>query len=132
MEKYYATDRIDRAVPIPDALDGVKRLKEMGFKLVVVTARTMAQRERSLIWVENHFPGGYVLVTQNCIVSMRYHLGVFETVVCTGQSQETTFADGHELITKLDKAAVRIQWESRMDVSNGIIIRSAGKSTQRS
>jgi len=57
VEHYYSTDRIDHALPIPDALDGVKRLKEMGFKLVVVTARTSKYRERSLTWVESHFPG---------------------------------------------------------------------------
>jgi len=88
VEEYYKTGRIDNALPIPDALDGVKRLKEMGFKLVVITARTIRERERSLVWVDRHFPG------------------IFETVICTGQSQETTFADGHELITKLTKADV--------------------------
>lgn len=57
MEEYYKSTRIDNALPIPDALDGVKRLKEMGFKLVVVTARTIRERERTLIWVDRHFPG---------------------------------------------------------------------------
>ena len=58
MREYYKTTRIDNAFPVPDALDGVKRLKEMGFKLVVVTARTIQERERSLFWVDRHFPGG--------------------------------------------------------------------------
>lgn len=56
MEQYYRTDRLDNALPLPDALDGVKRLKEMGFKLVVITARPNRERERSLLWVERHFP----------------------------------------------------------------------------
>ena len=57
VEEYYASNRIDNALPIPDALDGVKRLKEMGFKLVVITARTIRERERSLAWVDRYFPG---------------------------------------------------------------------------
>ena len=57
VEEYYKTNRLDNALPIPDALDGVKRLKEMGFKLVVITARTIREQERSLAWVDRHFPG---------------------------------------------------------------------------
>jgi len=57
VEEYFKSTRIDNALPIPGALDGVKRLKEMGFKLVVITARTIRQQERSLVWVDRHFPG---------------------------------------------------------------------------
>jgi len=57
VEEYYKSTRIDNALPILGALDGVKKLKEMGFKLVVVTARTIQHRERSLVWVDRHFPG---------------------------------------------------------------------------
>lgn len=41
--------------------------------------------------------------------TMRCFPGIFETVICTGQSQESTFAD--ELITKLTKADVRTKRE---------------------
>lgn len=88
VKEYYKTDRLDNALPISDALDGVRKLKEMGFKLVVITARPSHERERSLYWVDRHFPG------------------IFETVICTGQSQESTFADGHEIVTRLTKADV--------------------------
>jgi len=57
MDEYYKTTRIDNALPVPDALGGVKRLREMGFKIVVVTARTIQQLERSLVWTDLHFPG---------------------------------------------------------------------------
>lgn len=127
MLEYYETDRIDNALPVPDALEGVKRLKEMGFKLVVVTARTIRERERSLVWVDRHFPGGYLSSVQDRVVSTCHCPGIFETVVCTGQSQETTFADGHELITKLDKADVGTQRTSVTIISNSIIVRSASR-----
>ena len=78
----------------------------MGFKLVVVTARTIRERERSLVWVERHFPGGQTPSIQDCMIMTCRCPGIFETVICTGQSQETTFAFGHELITKLTKADV--------------------------
>jgi len=125
--EYYGTDRIDNAFPVPDALEGVKRLKEMGFKLVVVTARTIRERERSLDWTDRHFPGGYPSSIRDRVVSMCYCPGIFETVICTGQSQETTFAGGHELITRLNKADVGTQRISEAIVSNGVIARSASR-----
>ena len=79
----------------------------MGFKLVVITARPPHERERSLLWVDRHFPGRHKPSSQRCIITTRFPPGLFETVICTGQSQEGTFADGHELITKLTKADVR-------------------------
>lgn len=125
MLEYYKTDRIDNALPIPDALEGIKRLKEMGFKLVVVTARTIRERERSLAWVDRNFPGGYSSSIRDRVVSTCHCPGIFETVICTGQSQETTFADGHELITKLNKADVGTQGKSVNIISNSVIARSA-------
>ena len=108
MKEYYETNRIDNALPIPDALDGVKKLKEMGFKLVVITARPHHERERSLLWVDNHFPGRHGSPSsQRCTITTCCPPGIFETVICTGQSQEGIFADGHEVITKLTKADVR-------------------------
>ena len=105
--EYYATDRLDGALPIPDALDGVKRLKGMGFKLVVVTARPHDVRERSLLWVDRHFPGMHDHSSQKQVTTMRCPPGLFESVICTGQSQEGIFAHGHELVTKTTKADVR-------------------------
>jgi len=86
--EFYKTTRLDEALPIEGALEGVLRLKELGYKLVVVTARHLRERERSLKWIEKHYPG------------------VFETVVCTGQSQETTFDENPGVTTKLTKAMV--------------------------
>ena len=133
MKEYYKTDRIDNASPIPDAPGGVKRLKEMGFKLVVVTARPHHERERSLLWVDRNFPGRRNPSTLQRIVTLCYPPGIFETVICTGQSQESTFADGHELITKLTKADVRTQREhGTTNPSDPVTFRSARRSTRKS
>jgi hypothetical protein len=59
----------------------------MGYRLVVVTARQRRELDRSVRWLETHYPG------------------VFEDMICTGQSQET-LAESHEVLTKLSKADV--------------------------
>jgi hypothetical protein len=43
--------------PIEGAQRGTKRLKEAGYKLVVITARTHDVANESLEWLEKHFPG---------------------------------------------------------------------------
>ncbi|KAI0359046.1 hypothetical protein OH77DRAFT_1473609 [Trametes cingulata] len=87
VEKIWKSDYLDKADPVPGALEGVKKLKDMGFRLVVVTARQPRELDRSLAWLEKHFPG------------------LFDTMICTGQSQET-LTDEKELVTKLSKADV--------------------------
>ena len=62
----------------------------MGFRMVVVTARQRRELDRSVRWVEAHYPG------------------IFDDMICTGQSQET-LAEEHEVLTKLSKADVRSQ-----------------------
>jgi hypothetical protein len=132
VKEYYKTDRLDNALPIPDALDGVKKLKEMGFKLVVITARSSEERERSLIWIDRHFPGRPPPSRDQFFV-MHRPSGIFETVICTGQSQEVIFEEGHELLTKLSKADVRISNQrKKMSCLNRVLFRSVGKSTRRS
>ncbi|KAH9853054.1 hypothetical protein C2E23DRAFT_868248 [Lenzites betulinus] len=87
VEKIWETDYLEKAPAVPGAYEGVLHLKNLGFRLVVVTARQPRELDRSLGWLDAHFPG------------------LFETVICTGQSQET-LADEHELVTKLSKADV--------------------------
>lgn len=103
----------------------------MGFKLVVVTARPPRERELSLAWVDRHFPGGWSPLTWDYAIPTHCRPGLFETVICTGQSQETTFADGHERITKLNKAEVSAQTGSTTTDSDSVL-RSANKSMPRS
>lgn len=87
VEGVYASDRLDKAKPTPGALEALTKLKDWGYRLVVVTARQRRELERSVWWIEKHFPG------------------IFDDMICTGQSQET-LADEHEVLTKLSKADV--------------------------
>jgi len=87
VEDIYATTRLDEALPVGGAREGLQKLIDMGFQIVVVTARHQREMERSMQWLQKHFPG------------------IFETIVCTGQSQET-LADPHEALTRLSKAEV--------------------------
>jgi hypothetical protein len=43
--------------PIEGAQRGTKRLKEAGYKLVVITARMYEMADYSVEWLEKHFPG---------------------------------------------------------------------------
>ncbi|KAL6299660.1 hypothetical protein BKA93DRAFT_805631 [Sparassis latifolia] len=87
VEEFYRTTRLDEAPPVEGALESLKKLIGRGFQLVVVTARQQREMERSMRWLQRHYPG------------------IFETMICTGQSQET-LADEHEALTKLSKAQV--------------------------
>ncbi|KAL1952218.1 hypothetical protein VTO73DRAFT_1367 [Trametes versicolor] len=87
VEKIWESDYLDKAPPVPGAYDGIVALKNLGFRPVIVTARQPRELDRSLAWLARVFPG------------------LFDTVICTGQSQET-LADEHELVTKLSKADV--------------------------
>lgn len=87
MDEFYATPRLYEAPPIEGALAGVKALKELGYRLVLVTARQVRELPRTKEWVD------------------KYYTGIFDDIVCTGMSQET-LADETLLVTKLSKADV--------------------------
>ncbi|KAF4572587.1 hypothetical protein EYR36_007095 [Pleurotus pulmonarius] len=87
VKKFYATDRIYQAPPVPGAREGVQSLKDMGFRLVIVTARTQDVAEPSWKWVDKHFPG------------------IFDTLICTNQFKDADKV-GHEIVTKLSKGQV--------------------------
>ncbi len=56
--------------PLPGAIDGVNRLLEAGFDVVIVTAARNGQRDKRL-WVEEHLP---FLDTRNLIFAHRKEL----------------------------------------------------------
>jgi hypothetical protein len=87
VEEFYATDYLDKALPIPGALEALTKLKELGYRAVIVTARQRRELHRSVRWIEEHYPG------------------IFDDIICTGQSQET-LADPNQYLTKLSKADV--------------------------
>lgn len=47
---------MDRPVPVPGAREGLLKLKEMGYTLIVITARSESQREGTEKWLETHLP----------------------------------------------------------------------------
>ncbi|EIW67034.1 hypothetical protein TREMEDRAFT_34170 [Tremella mesenterica DSM 1558] len=45
-----------RSLPVKGAKEGLERLKEMGYRLVIITARDEAQREGTEDWLAEHLP----------------------------------------------------------------------------
>ncbi|KAF7310567.1 Protein kinase domain-containing protein [Mycena chlorophos] len=89
VKKFYETDPcpIFLAPLVPGAREGVQALKDMGYKLHIVTARNGEIADASWEYVQKHFPG------------------IFDSLLCTGQ-----FKDMHkhpsELMTNLTKSQV--------------------------
>lgn len=87
VEEFWKTNYIEIVPPVEGAPEGIKKLRELGFRLIVVTARQRREMDRGRKWLEEHFPG------------------MFDGMICTGQSQET-LGESHEALTKLSKAGV--------------------------
>ncbi|KAH9945618.1 hypothetical protein B0H21DRAFT_429036 [Amylocystis lapponica] len=101
VEEFYQTGRLDSAPRIEGAVEGVLTLRDMGFRLVVVTARQRRELERSMAWLHSNFGDA------------------FETMICTGQSQET-LADEHDALTKLSKAEVCRKIGARLMIDDSV------------
>uniref|UniRef100_A0A0W0F5U3 Uncharacterized protein n=1 Tax=Moniliophthora roreri TaxID=221103 RepID=A0A0W0F5U3_MONRR len=95
VRKFYATRRIFEAKPVSCAREGIQALHDMGFKLIIVTARSPENHEESWKWVEKWFPG------------------LFHSVICTGQFKDAD-KTGHEVTTKLSKAQVCANLQARL------------------
>lgn len=100
VEDFYLTDRLDKALPIEGALEGLQTLRELGFRFVVITARQAREMDRSWKWIEKNYPG------------------VFETMICTGQSQETL--SDNEVLTKLSKADVCRKLKAKVMIDDSL------------
>ncbi|KAJ3864141.1 hypothetical protein EV359DRAFT_64264 [Lentinula novae-zelandiae] len=85
---FYASMQLYNAAPVSGAREGVKALHDMGFKLIVVTARSSDVQEESWDWINQWFPG-------------------------EGQFKDAT-KDGHEIVTKLSKAQVCADLKARL------------------
>ena len=57
VKEFYMTDLIYQAKPVPGAKEGVQTLRELGYRLVIVTARAEDHADESWKWVDQHFPG---------------------------------------------------------------------------
>ncbi|KAG7450155.1 uncharacterized protein BT62DRAFT_927464 [Guyanagaster necrorhizus] len=95
VKAFYQTPRIFQADPVPGAREGTLSLKDMGFKLIIVTARAPDTADESWMWVNKHFPG------------------VFDSIICTGQFKDV-HKTGHEVVTKLSKAQVCADLNARI------------------
>lgn len=87
VEEFWKTDWIEIVPPIPGSFEGTRKLRALGYRLVVVTARQKRELHRANIWLQTHFPD------------------IFDGIICTGQSQET-LGESKEVLTKLSKAGV--------------------------
>ena len=46
---------------MPGSLDGLNRLRDMGYNLAIVTARSIPpELESTLTWVDKHFDGKFI------------------------------------------------------------------------
>lgn len=57
VSQFYASSSFRRAAPVAGAKEGVTELLKMGYKLVVVTARSESMRGMTEEWLGVHFPG---------------------------------------------------------------------------
>ncbi|KAJ7630530.1 hypothetical protein FB45DRAFT_915794 [Roridomyces roridus] len=85
---FYKTDRIFHAEIVPGAREGIQALRDMGYNLVIVTARSPEVADASWQWVEKYFPGAFA------------HL------VFTGQFKDAHKLHHNEILTNLSKAQV--------------------------
>lgn len=60
--EFYDTDQLKHAEPVPGSLDALYHLREMGYGLIIVTARTLSYELSSTItWLDKYFNGNPVL-----------------------------------------------------------------------
>ena len=61
VKEFYNTDQLKHADPVPGSLDALCRLREMGYNLAIVTARSvLLELESTLTWVTKHFDGKFI------------------------------------------------------------------------
>jgi hypothetical protein len=83
----------------------------MGYRLVIVTARTQDVVHASWGWVDRHFPRESTawMVSSANFQSCRI-ADLFDSIICTEQFKEAA-KSGHEIMTKLSKAQACLIFE---------------------
>lgn len=114
VREFYQTNWIEQVPPVPGAKEGVAALRQMGYRLVVVTARNKEVEHASWKWVNRHFGD------------------VFECIICTGQFANAqkavldgTYKDlvankGHAVATKLSKAQICVDIGARLLIDDSV------------
>lgn len=92
---------------VPGALEGAQELQNMGYELVIVTARHLEEESRTRLWLKTHFPGN---PAGNCFSDCLFNLtlfipDIFSDVICTGQFMKDE--DGKQTFGKKSKSEVR-------------------------
>ncbi|KAK0208395.1 hypothetical protein DFS33DRAFT_1411819 [Desarmillaria ectypa] len=64
IKEFYQTPRIFQANPVPGAREGTLSLKDMGFKLIIVTARAPDTADESWTWFKDPHKTGHEIVTK--------------------------------------------------------------------
>jgi phosphoglycolate phosphatase-like HAD superfamily hydrolase len=60
-DEFYDTDQLKHADPVPGSLDALNHLREIGYGLIIVTARTFSYELNSTVtWLDKHFNGNPV------------------------------------------------------------------------
>ncbi|THH29738.1 hypothetical protein EUX98_g4458 [Antrodiella citrinella] len=104
VEEFWKTNWIDIVPPVEGAVEGVKKLKDLGYRLVIVTARQRREMERAQKWINAHFPAG-----------------TFAGMICTGQSQETLGETADDVLTvKLSKAGVCHKLKAKLMIDDSV------------
>ncbi|THH21005.1 hypothetical protein EW146_g462 [Bondarzewia mesenterica] len=97
VKEFYDVDELRHALPVPGAADGLNALAEMGFSLIIVTARNMAQEAESTErWLEKHFDG------------------IFDCVVFSSQPEERIDKGGRYIGTTMKKLQVCMVLEAQL------------------
>ena len=61
MTEFYKTDLMN-PVPVPGALEGLRKLQEMGYQLVLVTARHVTEEDNTKLWLDHYYPSERLLI----------------------------------------------------------------------
>ncbi|KAL4068306.1 hypothetical protein V8B97DRAFT_1918793 [Scleroderma yunnanense] len=114
VREFYKTNWIEHVRPVPGAKEGVETLRQLGYRLVIVTARNKNVEHASWEWAKRHFGDA------------------FECIICTGQfaSAQQAVVDGvyknlnpngeHSLATKSSKAQVCIDIGAKLLIDDSV------------
>jgi 5'(3')-deoxyribonucleotidase len=80
--EFLLSPHVNEIPPIEGAQRGTRRLKDAGYKLVVITARMQKIADDSVAWLETHFPG------------------IFDTIYFTSAFQQLD--DGEHMVTEVE------------------------------
>ncbi|OJA07628.1 hypothetical protein AZE42_01122 [Rhizopogon vesiculosus] len=113
--EFYISGQMSKARPVPGAREGVEALRALGYRLIIVTARSKEGQAGSWAWVERWFPG------------------CFHSMICTGQflnspgkpvqdgvGSMTSAHKNNDTPTKLSKAQVCIDIGAKLLIDDSL------------